>query len=493
MKKTSKTSKPMWALANTATSQLNLRYTSDRDVAARPMADEALTPYDILGTKAHVTQLESIGIITSLEANKIRKSLSNALKLYEKGLFKLDPDLEDVHMNLESFVSSEKECGPIIGGKMHTARSRNDQTATAIRLFMRDQCLQIQKDVFSLIETLLKKGEGYAMVLMAGVTHHQNAVLSTLGHLYYSYAESLLRDAERLEHAFSIINVSPLGAVAGYGTTWPLDRPLSAKLLNFNEVLSNTIDCVTNRWEPEAELASAICFMMNHLSTIAQDIIFLSTSSNPSLKLPLEFTTGSSVMPQKRNPDFAEATKGRTALIHGYLSSLFSIGKGNISGYNKDTQWTKYLIMDTIHTCKDAPLVFSNAIQGIEPNKLRLFKQTEEGFLCATDLADMLVREGKLPFRRAYLIIKEVTATCIGKIDYPWFIAILNKHEPKLKISQELFDETTDPLLSIHLKNHDGGPAPEALKKLKVKLNSKLKKLQITHNQNRKKVDSALK
>ena len=196
-------------------------------------------------------------------------------------------------------------------------------------------------------------------------------------------------------------------------------------------------------------------------------------------------------MPQKRNPDFAESTKARTALVHGYLNSLFSIGKGNVSGYNKDTQWTKYLIMDTIHTCQDAPLLFKSVIKGIEPNKLRLFKQTEEGFLCATDLADMLVREGKLPFRRAYLIVKEVTATCIGKIEYPWFVAILNKHEPKISISEDLFDQVTNPLLSIHLKNHDGGPAPVALKKLRAKLSSKLKKLKTVYNQNHKKVESA--
>ena len=489
MKKSSKSNKPLWAGSSTVVNQLNLRYTSDRDVAERPMADEELIPYDILGTQAHVTQLKRIGVITPLEASKIIKSLNNALKLYEKNMFKLNPELEDVHMNLEAFVSNMKECGPIIGGKMHTARSRNDQAATAMRLYMRDKCLQIQKDLFVLIKALLSKGQEYSMVLMAGVTHHQNAVLSTLGHLYYSYAEALLRDAERFEQAFSIINVSPLGAVAGYGTTWPLNRSYSAKILNFDEVLSNSIDCVTNRWEPEAELASAICFLMNHLSTIAQDIIFLSTSANPALKLPLEFTTGSSVMPQKRNPDFAEATKGRTALIHGYLNSLLSIGKGNVSGYNKDTQWTKYLIMDTIHTCKDAPLLFANVIKGIEPNKLRLFKQTEEGFLCATDLADMLVREGKIPFRRAYLIVKEVTATCIGKIEYPWFVAILNKHEPKINISEELFDQVTNPLLSIHLKNHDGGPAPAALKKLKAKLNSKLKTLKVVYNQNLKKVN----
>lgn len=492
MKKTLKGNKPLWASSNTTVNQLNLRYTSDRDVAVRPMADEVLTPYDILGTKAHVTQLKRIGALTTFEASKIIKSLNNAQKLYEKGLFKLNPEFEDVHMNLEAFVSSAKECGPIIGGKMHTARSRNDQAATAMRLYMRDQCLQIQKDIFVLIKTLLAKGQEYAMVLMAGITHHQNAVSSTLGHLYYSYAEALIRDAERLEHAFSVINVSPLGAVAGYGTTWPLNRPFSAKLLNFDEVLSNTIDCVTNRWEPEAELASALSFLMNHLSTISQDIIFLSTSSNPALKLPLEFTTGSSVMPQKRNPDFAEATKARTALLHGYLSALFSIGKGNVSGYNKDTQWTKYLIMDTIFTCQDAPLLFSHVIKGIEPNKLRLFKQTEEGFLCATDLADMLVREGNLPFRRAYLIVKEATAMGLEKIDYPWFTAILNKHEPKINISEELFDSTTNPLLSIKLKNHDGGPAPVALKKLKSKLNNKLKLLKFNYAQNRKKIDNAM-
>jgi argininosuccinate lyase len=303
----------MWALASTGVNDLNLRYTSDRDVAIRPMADEALTPYDILGTLAHVTQLKSVGILNTQEEKKIKASLNKALKLFESGNFPLDPQLEDVHMNLEAFVSSEKECGPLIGGKMHTARSRNDQAATAMRLYMRDQCLKIQKDILSLVETLLKKGDQFKEVLMAGITHHQNAVLSTLGHLYYSYAQALLRDAERFEKAFTIINVSPLGAVAGYGTTWPINREVSAKYLNFDDILSNTIDCVTNRWEPEAEFTSAICFLMNHLSTISQDIIFLSSSANPCLKLPLEFTTGSSVMPQKRNPDFAEATKGRTA------------------------------------------------------------------------------------------------------------------------------------------------------------------------------------
>jgi len=483
-----KNNKPMWALASTGLNDLNLRFTSDRDVAVRPMADEALTPYDILGTLAHVTQLKKVGILNNLEEKKIKASLNKALKLYEKNNFPLDPQLEDVHMNLEAFVSSDKECGTLIGGKMHTARSRNDQAATAMRLYMRDQCLKIQKDVLTLVETLLKKGDLFKETLMAGITHHQNAVLSTLGHLYYSYAQALLRDAERLEKAFAVINVSPLGAVAGYGTTWPINRNISAKYLNFDEILSNTIDCVTNRWEPEAELTSALCFLMNHLSTISQDIIFLSSSANPCLKLPLEFTTGSSVMPQKRNPDFAEATKGRTALVHGYLSSLLSIGKGNVSGYNKDTQWTKYLVMDAVYTCQDAPKLFKHVIEGIQPNQTKLLKQTQEGFLCATDLADMLVREGKIPFRRAYLIVKEATNTNKDKIEYTDFFTIVKKHEPKINITQDLFEKTTNPNLSIHLKNHDGGPAPIALGKLKTKLTKQLTKISAQYHKNLKKL-----
>src|SRR5690606_6721460 len=153
-------------------------------------------------------------------------------------------------------------------------------------------------------------------------------VPSTLGHFYQSYAQALLRDAKRFEETFNRINLCPLGAVAGYGSSWPLDRSFSAKLLHFDDVLSNSIDCVTNRWEEEAELTTAISFMMNHLINISQDIMFFSTSSIPALILPAELTTGSSVMPQKRHPDFAESTKGRPALIQGYLQSLLSIGKG---------------------------------------------------------------------------------------------------------------------------------------------------------------------
>ncbi|PCJ59210.1 MAG: argininosuccinate lyase [Planctomycetota bacterium] len=490
--KNKKNSGPMWAIKSTNLSQLNLRYTSDRDVTALPMADEILTPYDIQGTIAHVKQLNFIKILKQTETNKIIKSLKKAYKLHQSNKFPLNPDLEDIHMNLEAFVSSKKECGQQLGGRMHTARSRNDQAATAMRLYMRDMCLQIQSALIKLVEKLLIKGLEHSSVLMAGITHHQNAVLSSLGHLYYSYAQSLIRDIQRFEEAFDVINVSPLGAVAGYGTTWPLDRNYSAKLLNFDDVLSNTIDCVTNRWEPEAELSGAICFMMNHLSTISQDIIFCSTSSNPALQLPVEFTTGSSVMPQKRNPDFAEATKGRTALIHGAHSSLLSIGKGNVSGYNKDTQWTKYLIMDTINTAKDAPEIFENVINKIKPNKERLFQQTQEGFLSATDLADALVREGKIPFRTSYLIIKEITGQCKDVIDYENFSSVLKKHDSKIKFSKELFEQVTNPSKSITLKNHNGGPAPAAIKKLKTKLSSKLNQLIKINKKNKLKVKNAL-
>jgi argininosuccinate lyase len=174
--------------------------------------------------------------------------------------------------------------------------------------------------------------------------------------------------------------------------------------------------------------------------------------------------------------------------VHGYLASLLSIGKGNVSGYNKDTQWTKYLIMDSIFTCQDAPILFKHVLEGIEPNKEKLLKQTQEGFLCATDLADMLVREGKIPFRRAYLIVKESTNTSKDKIEYTEFNTIVKKHEPKINITQDLFEKTTNPNLSIHLKNHEGGPAPLALKKLKTKLNQNLKKIKTQHQKNSNKI-----
>lgn len=440
----------------------NIAYCAGRDVAARPMADALLIPFDIWQNRAHVAMLARQRIISAADAAKIAQSLKKFAAQVERGELTLNSDKEDVHTNIEHFVS--KDLGRDVAGTIHTARSRNDQTTTVVRLFVRDRLLQFATAISSMVSEILDAAEQNVDVPLAGFTHYQPASITTVGHWFLSYTQALLRDLRRLLDTYDRINLSPLGAAAAFGTSWPIDRKLTAKLMGFSDSQCNTLDCVTNRWEMEADAATAISFVMTHLSIISQDLIVLSTPAHSILKIADRYVTGSSIMPQKRNPDFAEVTRAKAALIQNMTTTLFSIARGVLSGYNRDTQWTKYLIIDVFEEAMDAPAVFGGVFATLEVNEQIAQESAERDFVDAVDVADVLAQQSGLPFRTTY----EITSKAVKLSEDAGLTHI------DLKIVERLASEAGarnvrlsggTPMDIVMRKAHPGGPAPASTKK----------------------------
>jgi argininosuccinate lyase len=380
-------------------------FLSGRDVKGLPPCDERLIPYDLWGSRAHVLMLCQQGILSNRDGKKIVRGLREIESLYRKGKFKLDPSKEDVHSNIESYLI--ERFGIDYGGKVHTGRSRNDQIVLDMRLYLRDQVIQFVEGLISLVEVLSQKAEEHRLTIMPGYTHHQHAVATTFGHLLLSFAESLQRDVQRFFHWFDLFNKNPLGAAAGYGTSFNLDRQLTSKLLGFDGPTENVNDPITQRWEPEAEMAFAVAVMMDHLSTMAQTLILLSTREFNMVRLNDRHCTGSSIMPQKRNPCSLEVIKAKTSFAHGIVVSLLSAGKALFMGYNRDTQWTKYWMMDLLEESKPALSVVTDVIRLLQVNKTRMFEQAQEEFADATPLMEWMVRSFDLPLRKAKMVLEK--------------------------------------------------------------------------------------
>jgi argininosuccinate lyase len=397
-----------------------VEFLSGRDVRGIPPCDERLIPYDLWGDRAHILMLCRQGILPKQDGKKILKGLREIETLHQKGKFGLDVSKEDVHSNIESYLI--ERVGIESGGKVHTGRSRNDQIVLDMRLYLRDQALEYVEGLIFLIRALLKKAGEHPSTVMPGYTHHQHAVPTTFGHLLLSFAEALERDARRFTHWVDLFNKNPLGAAAGYGTSFNLDRQLTSKLLGFDGPTENVTDPITQRWEPEAELAHDAAMMMDHLSTMAQTLILLSTREFNMVRLNDRHCTGSSIMPQKRNPCSLEVIKAKTSFVHGMVVSLLSAGKALFMGYNRDTQWTKYWIMDLVDESKPALFVMADVLRLLQVNKSQMSKQAQEEFLGATALMEGLVRHGSLPMRKAKMVMEKAVKYSekegSGKVSY---------------------------------------------------------------------------
>ncbi|OGP69077.1 MAG: argininosuccinate lyase, partial [Deltaproteobacteria bacterium RBG_13_47_9] len=376
-----------------------VHFLSGRDVKGIPPCDERLIPYDLWGSRAHVLMLCHQGILSKGDGKKILKGLREFDALFRQGKLRLDPSHEDVHSNIESFLI--ERVGIEYGGKIHTGRSRNDQIVLDMRLYLRDQVLEFVEGLILLIVSLTHLGEEHRFTLMPGYTHHQPAMATTYGHLLLSFAEALERDVQRFVHWFHLFNKNPLGAAAGYGTSFNLDRQLTSKLLGFDSPTENVTDPITQRWEPEAELAYAVAIMMDHLSTMAQTFILFSTREFNMVRLNDRHCTGSSIMPQKRNPCSLEAVKAKTAFAQGILMSLLSAGKALFTGYNRDTQWTKYWIMDLLEETRPTLSVMTEVVRLLWVNKDEMLRQAQKEFTGATALMEWMVQQGFLPLRKA--------------------------------------------------------------------------------------------
>lgn len=362
--------------------------------------DWRLYPYDIAGSMAHATMLGRQGIITKKEADRITRGLEDILKEISNGKFEFRIDLEDIHMNVESRLI--EKIGPV-GGKLHTARSRNDQVALDIRMYLRDGIAEIHNLLARLQGVIIGLADRHREVVLPGYTHLQRAQPVLFGHHLLAYYEMFERDRGRLEDCFRRVNVMPLGAGALAGTVLPIDRKFVAKQLAFKSVSENSMDAVSDR-DFAIEFASACAQIMMHLSRLSEEIVIWSTSEFGFITISDAFTTGSSIMPQKKNPDVAELARGKTGRVYGSLMALLTVMKGLPLAYNRDMQEDKEAVFNAADTVSLSLSVFTEMLKRISINKEKMRRAAEDGFITATDLADYLVKRA-VPFREAHELV----------------------------------------------------------------------------------------
>ena len=370
--------------------------------------DSRMYKQDITGSMTHAAMLAAQGIITQADADALIAGLEQILSDIDTGKLAIDMTCEDIHMFVEQVLT--QRLGDV-GKKLHTARSRNDQVALDIRLYLRDEIDEITALTKALICAVTDKAEEYADAIMPGYTHLQRAQPITFGHHLMAYAMMLLRDVDRLADCKRRMNQSPIGCCALAGTTYNTDRRFEAKNLGFDGICLNSLDGVSDR-DFCAELMSAISILMVHLSRFSEEIILWSSWEFKFVELSDAYTTGSSIMPQKKNPDMAELVRGKTGRVFGDLMSLLTTLKGLPLAYNKDMQEDKESVFDAVDTVKMCLQVFSGMVATMKANTANMKRAAQTGFINATDLADYLVKKG-LPFRSAYKISGQLVALCI--------------------------------------------------------------------------------
>ena len=370
--------------------------------------DSRMYKQDITGSMAHAAMLAAQGIISAADADTLVGGLEGILNDLDSGALEFDMTCEDIHMFVEQVLT--QRLGDV-GKKLHTARSRNDQVALDIRMYLRDEIDEISALVKSLIAVLADQAETYKAAIMPGYTHLQRAQPITFGHHLMAYAMMLLRDVERLADCRKRMNQSPIGCCALAGTTYNTDRWFEAEKLGFDGICRNSLDGVSDR-DFCVELMGAIATLMMHLSRFSEEIILWSSWEFKFIELSDAFTTGSSIMPQKKNPDMAELVRGKTGRVYGDLMALLTTLKGLPLAYNKDMQEDKEAVFDACDTVKMCLKVFVPMIETLKANTANMKLAAQKGFINATDLADYMVKKG-LPFRSAYKIAGQLVAYCI--------------------------------------------------------------------------------
>ncbi|MBQ8140912.1 MAG: argininosuccinate lyase [Clostridia bacterium] len=372
--------------------------------------DSRMYRQDITGSIAHASMLAKQGIISSADCEKIIAGLGDILDDIDGGRLEIDMNCEDIHMFVEAELT--KRIGDA-GKKLHTARSRNDQVALDIRLYLKDKSSELTALLRELIEAVTEQAEKNKSAILPGYTHLQRAQPITFGHHLMAYAMMLLRDISRLEDAVARMNLSPLGSCALAGTTYNTDREFVAEKLGFDGITLNSIDGVSDR-DFCVELMSAYSIIMMHLSRFSEEIILWSSWEFSFVELDDSFTTGSSIMPQKKNSDMAELVRGKTGRVYGNLMAMLATLKGLPLAYNKDMQEDKEAIFDSIDTVEACLEVFAPMIRTMRVKQDNMYRAAQKGFINATDLADYLTKKG-MPFRSAYKTVGQIVAECISK------------------------------------------------------------------------------
>lgn len=430
--------------------------------------DKRLYHHDINGSIAHATMLAGVGVLTEAERDQIIAGLEEIRAEIIAGKFNWSISLEDVHMNIEAVLT--QRIG-ITGKKLHTGRSRNDQVATDIRLYLRDEIDTIAKELTRLQQGLLLVAEREAETIMPGFTHLQTAQPVSFGHHLLAWFEMLQRDYGRLMDCRKRANQSPLGAAALAGTTYPIDRAHTAQLLGFDAPTENSLDSVSDR-DFAIEFSAFASILMMHLSRASEELVLWTSSQFNFINLPDRFCTGSSIMPQKKNPDVPELVRGKTGRVYGHLTALLTLMKSQPLAYNKDNQEDKEPVFDAIDTVKDCLRAFADMIPALQARKDKMYESAKRGFSTATDLADYLVRKG-VAFRDAHEIVGKSVAYGVetGMDLSEMSLADLQKFSTV--IEQDVFTVLTLEG-SVAARNHIGGTAPEQVKAAVERAKAKL-------------------
>ncbi|WP_083251057.1 argininosuccinate lyase [Acidihalobacter yilgarnensis] len=420
--------------------------------------DRRLYRHDIEGSKAHARMLAHVGVLSDRECDDIVEGLDAILDEIERGGFEWSVSLEDVHMNIEARLTARIGAA---GKKLHTGRSRNDQVATDIRLWLRDEIDGILVVIARARSALLDLAEREAATIMPGFTHLQVAMPITFGHHLLAWYEMLSRDSARLRDARRRINVMPLGAAALAGTTYPIDRHYTAQLLGFEGVAANSLDAVSDR-DFAIETCAAAALIMTHLSRMSEEMILWASAQFGFVELPDRFCTGSSIMPQKKNPDVPELLRGKTGRVNGDLISLLTLMKGQPLAYNKDNQEDKEPLFDAVDTVRDSLRVFADMVPAIEPRRERMRAAAMQGYATATDLADYLVRKG-VPFRDAHEVVGKAVRYGIERHLDLSELPLDELQGFSDQIGPDVFDVLTLEG-SVAARGHYGGTAPDAVR-----------------------------
>ena len=420
--------------------------------------DKRLYHHDINGSIAHATMLGKVGILTAQEVTDIIKGLEGIREDIVAGRFEWSVALEDVHMNIETELT--RRIG-ISGKKLHTGRSRNDQVATDIRLYVRDEIDTIGKELTRLQQALLDVAEREADTIMPGFTHLQTAQPITFGHHMMAWYEMLERDFDRLQDCRARLNYSPLGAAALAGTSYPIDREYTAQLLGFTAATRNSLDSVSDR-DFAIELAACASILMTHLSRFSEELVLWTSSQFDFVDLPDRFCTGSSIMPQKKNPDVPELVRGKTGRVNGHLVALLTLMKSQPLAYNKDNQEDKEPLFDLIDTVRDCLKAYADMVPAIKPKKGNLYSAALKGYATATDLADYLVRKG-IAFRDAHEIVGKSVAYGIAQKKDLSALSLAELQQFSAQISNDVFKVLTLEG-SVQARNHVGGTAPNQVR-----------------------------
>ncbi|MDN3638131.1 argininosuccinate lyase [Simiduia curdlanivorans] len=416
--------------------------------------DQRLYHHDINGSIAHATMLAKVGVLTEAEREQIIEGLEAIRAEIVAGKFQWSVQLEDVHMNIESALTARIG---ITGKKLHTGRSRNDQVATDIRLYLRDEIDAVAKELTRLQQGLVELARTNASTIMPGFTHLQTAQPVTFGHHLLAWNEMLERDYQRLMDCRKRANQSPLGAAALAGTTYPIDRAYTAQLLGFEAPTENSLDSVSDR-DFAIEFCAFASLLMTHLSRASEELVLWTSAQFNFINLPDRFCTGSSIMPQKKNPDVPELVRGKTGRVNGHLIALLTLMKSQPLAYNKDNQEDKEPLFDAIDTVKDCLRAFADMIPAIQPSKDVMYEAAKRGFSTATDLADYLVRKG-VAFRDAHEIVGKSVAYGIDSGKDLSEMSLEELRQFSNTIEQDVFNVLTLEG-SVAARNHIGGTAP---------------------------------